>query len=143
MHLDVAELPLVGGHPAVDLVNTLEREASPDGSPPHDYLADPAALLRWAVAAGLVGDAERDAVAAAWHRDPPAGQAALSATRDVPRALPLLPLLCTEQACIPTAPPRDFPSHRSPPPGLGHGRSASFWPSPPISGSRPPPWAYW
>jgi predicted RNA-binding Zn ribbon-like protein len=87
MHLDVAELPLVGGHPAVDLVNTLERGPSADGSPPHDYLTEPAALLRWAVAVGLVSEFEQDAVATAWRRDPAAGRAALSATRDIREAL--------------------------------------------------------
>lgn len=87
MGMDVTELPLLGGHPAVDLINTLERGPAPDGSPPHDYLTEPAALLRWAVAAGLVGEPDRDAVEAAWRRDPAAAQAGLSAVREVREAL--------------------------------------------------------
>lgn len=87
MYLDAAELPLVGGHPAVDLVNTLERGPSPEGSRPHDYLTEPAALLRWAAAVGLVSEFERDTVATAWRRDPAAARAALSATREIREAL--------------------------------------------------------
>jgi predicted RNA-binding Zn ribbon-like protein len=45
---------VVGGHPALDFLNTI---ASPRGEPV-EYMADGAALLRWLVASGLVGEAE-------------------------------------------------------------------------------------
>ena len=55
---DVCQLPLVGGHPALDLVNTLERGATS----PHDFLSDPSALLRWSVLAGTINDVEAEQV---------------------------------------------------------------------------------
>jgi len=45
MPLEVGEPSLVGGHPALDLVNTLERAVPPDGGPPRDDFSDGAALL--------------------------------------------------------------------------------------------------
>ncbi|MEO3810955.1 CGNR zinc finger domain-containing protein [Sphaerisporangium sp. B11E5] len=88
MPLDVCELPLVGGHPALDLVNTIERGAPPDSTPPpHDFLSDPSALLRWSVAAGLISDAEAGPVGRAWHDDPAAAHAALAAVRDIREGL--------------------------------------------------------
>jgi predicted RNA-binding Zn ribbon-like protein len=90
MGLDILELPLVGGHPAVDLVNTLARgPVEPGAGPPdrHDYLVDPAALLRWSVRAGLVDGAETDPVAEAWAGEPGSGEAALAAVRDIREAL--------------------------------------------------------
>lgn len=81
--MDVAALPLVGGHPALDLVNTAER----GGGERRDHLADPPALLRWAARAGLVDDGEARAVADAWERDPASGLAALAAVREVREAL--------------------------------------------------------
>jgi predicted RNA-binding Zn ribbon-like protein len=83
--MDVAELPLVGGHPLLDLVNTVER----GGGGGHDHLTDPPALLRWALRAGLVDPEEARAVADSWERDPAAGLAALAAVREVREALHL------------------------------------------------------
>src|SRR5215207_9654276 len=83
--MDVAALPLVGGHPALDLVNTVER----GGGERRDHLTDPPALLRWAARAGLVDDGEARAVADRWGRDPAAGLAALAAVREVREALHL------------------------------------------------------
>jgi predicted RNA-binding Zn ribbon-like protein len=83
--MDVAALPLVGGHPALDLVNTVER----GGGERRDHLTDPPALLRWAARAGLVDDGEARAVADRWDRDPAAGLAALAAVREVREALHL------------------------------------------------------
>ena len=85
--MDVAELPLVGGHPALDLVNTVERGVPATGGRPLDHLADPPALLRWARRVGLVDDTETRAVADSWERDPGSGRAALAAVRDVREAL--------------------------------------------------------
>jgi predicted RNA-binding Zn ribbon-like protein len=83
--MDVAELPLVGGHPALDLVNTVER----GGGERRDHLTDPTALLRWAFRAGLIDDGEARAVTDSWERDRPSGLAALAAVREVREALHL------------------------------------------------------
>jgi predicted RNA-binding Zn ribbon-like protein len=81
--MDVAELPLVGGHPALDLVNTVERGRGER----RDHLTDPTALLTWALRAGLIDDGEARAVADDWERDPAAGLAALAAVREAREAL--------------------------------------------------------
>jgi predicted RNA-binding Zn ribbon-like protein len=84
MPSDIAAVPLLGGHPALDLVNTVAPgEVLPDGTQPEERLTSPAALLAWAGRAGFV-DAEESALASrAWRRDPGAGAAALDAVRDV------------------------------------------------------------
>jgi predicted RNA-binding Zn ribbon-like protein len=84
MALDIAEAPLLGGHPALDLVNTVvPREVLPDGSQPDDRLTDSSALLVWARRAGFVDQAESELAARAWQRDPGSGAAALDAVRDL------------------------------------------------------------
>ncbi|RKN07010.1 CGNR zinc finger domain-containing protein [Streptomyces radicis] len=85
--MDISELPLVGGHAALDLVNTLERGVPAPGADPRDHLSDPAALLVWARRAGLVDAAEGEAVAGAWEGDPGVAWAALAAVRDVRESL--------------------------------------------------------
>ncbi|MFI5927024.1 CGNR zinc finger domain-containing protein [Micromonospora sp. NPDC051543] len=89
MPLDVSELPLVGGHPALDLVNTLERGGN---SPPHDFLSDSSALLSWSVRVGMISDAEADQVDRAWHDEPAAAHAGLTAVRDIREGLHLVML---------------------------------------------------
>jgi predicted RNA-binding Zn ribbon-like protein len=98
MSPDVGQLTLVGGHPALDLVNTLERGAPLDGKPPYDFLSDTSALLRWTVRVGLISDAEAKRVARAWREDPAAAHAGLAAVRDIREALHLVIL-----AAIPSA----------------------------------------
>ncbi|HEV8561440.1 MAG TPA: CGNR zinc finger domain-containing protein [Actinophytocola sp.] len=98
MPLDVRQLPLVGGHPALDLVNTLERGAPLDGKPPYDFLSDTSALLRWTVRVGLISDAEAKRVDRAWRDDPAAAHAGLAAVRDIREGLHLVIL-----AAIPPA----------------------------------------
>lgn len=90
MRLDVSQLPMVGGHPALDLVNTLERGGGPGDEAAHDYLSDTAALLRWAVLAGLVSEAEAGRVGRVWRGDPATAQAALAAVRDIREGLHLV-----------------------------------------------------
>jgi predicted RNA-binding Zn ribbon-like protein len=48
----VAELPFVGGHVALDFVNTAEERGHPDAS---DFLGTPADLGRWGQRYGLIG----------------------------------------------------------------------------------------
>lgn len=92
MPLDVDQLSLVGGHPALDLVNTLERGEPIDRKPPYDYLSDASALLRWTVRVGLISDAEAKRVGRAWRDDPAAAHAGLAAVRDIREALHLVML---------------------------------------------------
>lgn len=84
MPTDIATTPLVGGHPALDLVNTVvPREELPDGSLPEDRLTSPDALLAWAQRAGFVDAAEAGLIARAWQRTPGEGAAALDAVCDL------------------------------------------------------------
>jgi predicted RNA-binding Zn ribbon-like protein len=84
MPSDIAAVSLPGGHPALDLVNTVApREVLPDGSLPQDRLATPAALLAWARRAGLVNAQESELASRAWQRNRGAGAAALDGVRDV------------------------------------------------------------
>jgi predicted RNA-binding Zn ribbon-like protein len=55
---DVSVLTLVGGHPALDLVNTVDREAMR----PDDAFRTPADVVRWAMRVGLL-DADEAAAA--------------------------------------------------------------------------------
>jgi predicted RNA-binding Zn ribbon-like protein len=87
MHPDVSELPLVGGHPALDLVNTLERGIPLDGVPPYDFLSGTSALLHWTVRVGLISDTEANRVRRAWREDPAAARAGLVAVRDLREGL--------------------------------------------------------
>jgi len=84
MPSDIAAIPLLGGHPALDLVNTVEpREALPDGSLPEDRLTSPAALLAWARRAGFADAKESELTSRAWQRNRGGGAAALDGVRDV------------------------------------------------------------
>jgi predicted RNA-binding Zn ribbon-like protein len=87
--MEITELPLVGGHPALDLVNTVERGRTAPGGQPLDYLTDPPALLRWAHRVNLVDEAEAGAVSDSWEQDPSSAHAALAAVRDTREALHL------------------------------------------------------
>lgn len=51
----MTDLPLVAGHPALDLINTVERGS---GTPARDFLAGGADLLLWAGRAELLSAAE-------------------------------------------------------------------------------------
>ena len=74
--LRIRSLELLGGHPALDFVNTLDwrdREAEAGGA--EECLVSFEALLTWARRAGLVTAAEAQAFAAAASRDPGAADA--------------------------------------------------------------------
>jgi predicted RNA-binding Zn ribbon-like protein len=72
-------LNIVGGHVALNLVNTVEPRV-PGGTEHHDHLRTPEDLLRWARQVELVDAAEAEAVRAAWTKSPDAGAQALRAT---------------------------------------------------------------
>lgn len=103
MQLDVSQLPIVGGHPALDLVNTLERGIPLDDKPPYDFLTDTSALLRWAIRVGLISDAEANRVRRAWRDDPAAAHAGLATVRDIREALHLVLLAAISAADSQTA----------------------------------------
>lgn len=81
----VADLPLVSGHPALDLVNTVEPRLPVAGR--HEHLALPRDALTWARRTRLVDPAEGRAVADAWAASPAAADRALAAVRQVREAL--------------------------------------------------------
>ncbi|MEV6350204.1 CGNR zinc finger domain-containing protein [Actinoplanes sp. NPDC051851] len=87
MSIDVATLPLVGGHAALDLVNTVTPRVAVRGETPRDHLAVPEDLLVWSRRAGLTLSGEEAAIRAAWHADPGAAPAALEAVREIREAL--------------------------------------------------------
>jgi predicted RNA-binding Zn ribbon-like protein len=81
----VADLPLVGGHPALDLVNTVEPRLPAAGR--HEHLAVPQDLLTWALRAKLVTSDEGQAVADAWAASLAAAGRALTAAVQIREAL--------------------------------------------------------
>ena len=81
----VADLPLVGGHVALDLVNTVEPRLPAAGR--HEHLAVPGDVLTWARHVRLVDTAEAEAVAGAWAASPASGERALIAVRQIREAL--------------------------------------------------------
>jgi predicted RNA-binding Zn ribbon-like protein len=99
---DISDLKLIGGHPALDLVNTVEPRL-PE-RPPREHLVDPPALLVWAERAGLVGPAEAAATAAAWAEVPASALGALGAVREIREALYAVLLAATYEA------PEDSPA---------------------------------
>jgi predicted RNA-binding Zn ribbon-like protein len=77
----IEDLPVVGGHPALDLVNTVEpRIVNSDG---REHLTSPAALLTWARRVSLLDEAEAEQVAATWEQVPGAGSKDLKASIDL------------------------------------------------------------
>jgi predicted RNA-binding Zn ribbon-like protein len=84
---NISTLPILGGHPALDLVNTVTPRVATRGSQPHDHVVDAAALLLWARRAGVVDESEARRVSRAWRGEPGAATAALDAAREVREAL--------------------------------------------------------
>jgi predicted RNA-binding Zn ribbon-like protein len=79
----MVELRVVGGHVALDLVNTVAPRAAGD----HDeYLGTPAQLLGWARRVDLVTGAEAARVESAWAAAPESASRALEAAIDVREA---------------------------------------------------------
>lgn len=76
---------MVGGHPAIDLINTVEPRLPVAGR--HEHLDTPAALLTWARRAGLVDEAEAAEVSRAWSESPEAAGSALASVIRIREAL--------------------------------------------------------
>lgn len=74
---------LVGGHVALDLINSVAPRGAGDAI---DFIATPQALLRWARRVDLITAAEADTVTAAWAAAPPSAGQALAAAVDVREA---------------------------------------------------------
>jgi predicted RNA-binding Zn ribbon-like protein len=72
----LAELRIVGGHTALDLANTVAPR--PPAAVELEFLADPAALLRWAHQVGVVATVDVRRIEQAWSRSPGAAKAALA-----------------------------------------------------------------
>ena len=78
--LRIRSLELLGGHPALDFVNTLDwRDRAPEDGGAEECIISFEALLAWAQRASLITAAEETALAAAARRNP---QAASAAARD-------------------------------------------------------------
>ncbi len=76
---------MVGGHPAIDLVNTVEPRLPVAGR--HDHLGTPDDLLTWARRADLVDEREAAEIARAWHEAPQAAGSALASVIQIREAL--------------------------------------------------------
>ena len=81
----IHDLPLVGGHAALDLVNTVEPRFS--STERREHLTSPSALLTWARRASLLDDAEAKQVTAAWRRNPDAAADDLRASIELRESL--------------------------------------------------------
>jgi predicted RNA-binding Zn ribbon-like protein len=81
----VRDMKLVGGHPALDLVNTVAPRVDDDDQ--RDYLAMPDDLLTFSERAGLADAQELAEVAAAWQASPKAAMRALTAVHEIREAL--------------------------------------------------------
>jgi predicted RNA-binding Zn ribbon-like protein len=79
--LTSAELPLVGGHRALDLVNTVSPRLP--ATERHEHLRTPAELIVWSQRSGLLQATEAAEVTAAWQASPAAGRRALTAVREI------------------------------------------------------------
>jgi predicted RNA-binding Zn ribbon-like protein len=64
--MDVADIPLIAGHPALDFLNSVEE---PGATGDADYLADYESLARWSLRTGLIASATPLLRAAVRHPD--------------------------------------------------------------------------
>ncbi|QWP74682.1 CGNR zinc finger domain-containing protein [Lysobacter sp. K5869] len=82
-HHEFRDMDLVGGDPALDLVNTVTAR----DTLPRDWLDEYAALLRWARKAALILDADAEALAAQADAAPSKAAAALARAKQLREAL--------------------------------------------------------
>ncbi len=81
----ISDIALVGGHRALDLVNTVAPRTL--AGERHDYLLTPGDLLTWSLRTGLADAEAASGVEAAWSASPAAGRRALAAVREIREAL--------------------------------------------------------
>ncbi|MGW7685404.1 CGNR zinc finger domain-containing protein [Kribbella sp. NPDC054772] len=80
-----AEFRIVGGHPALDLVNTVSPRLR-GGEAEHDYLTSPAELLAWSRRIELIDTRDFSAVEGTWRTAPELAAKALRATLEIREA---------------------------------------------------------
>jgi predicted RNA-binding Zn ribbon-like protein len=80
-----AEFRIVGGHPALDLVNTVTPRVR-GGAVDHDYLTSPAELVAWARRIGLIDLRDYSAVEGTWRSAPELATKSLNATLEIREA---------------------------------------------------------
>jgi predicted RNA-binding Zn ribbon-like protein len=85
--VDATNLPLVGGHPALDLVNTLERGVAIPGTGSRDFIPDATDVVTWAQRSGLLSPDEAGTVLRSWRRQPSTARASVGALREIREAL--------------------------------------------------------
>ena len=78
---------IVGGHPALDLVNTVAPRVAGGVDDERDYLPTPDELLAWGRRTELLSDAEVAAVGAGWSSAPGTAEQALHATVEIREAV--------------------------------------------------------
>lgn len=78
---------IVGGHPALELVNTVAPRVPGGADGEHDYLPVAEELLAWGRRTGLLDEAEAKAVGAAWGSAPGTAGQALHATVEIREAV--------------------------------------------------------
>ena len=83
----VENLPLIGGNPALDLVNTTQRGIPLPGAANHDHLQTPDDLVVWSERVGLISPDEAGTALAAFERTPADGAEALRRVRLIREAL--------------------------------------------------------
>lgn len=81
-----AEFRIVGGHPALDLVNTVSPRLRGGADEVHDYLTSPAELLAWSHRIELVDLRDFSAVEGTWRSAPELAAKALRATLEIREA---------------------------------------------------------
>ena len=81
-----ADFRIVGGHPALDLVNTVTPRLRGGGAVEHDYLTSPAELAAWATRIGLIDVRDYSSVEGTWRSMPELGTKALNATLEIREA---------------------------------------------------------
>ena len=76
---------IVGGHPALDLVNTVTPRVR-GGAVEHDYLTSPAELLAWSRRIELIDTRDYSAIDGTWRSTPELAEKALRATIEIREA---------------------------------------------------------
>jgi predicted RNA-binding Zn ribbon-like protein len=78
---------IVGGHPALELVNTVSPRVPGGAADERDHIPVPAELLSWSRRTELLDDHEMAAVGAAWATVPTTAEQALQATVEIREAV--------------------------------------------------------